>query len=93
MAGIVVLPPLMRYRANIFATVTFGGILSSTLLFLLGKNIIELFNDINSSKNHQGEETACFPRFAARFIEAFRQGSKRELTNPLKDEGKVDASA
>ena len=86
MAGIVVLPPMMRYRANIFATITVGGILSLSLLFLLGKNIIELFNDINSSKNHQGKETACFPRFATRFIGAFRRGSKRELEICLNDE-------
>ena len=44
-AGIVVLPPLLKYRANIATTVGIGGGLCLVLLVRLGANIVKLSHE------------------------------------------------
>lgn len=52
MAGIVVLPPVSKYRANIFSTIALGGSLCVVFLFLLANNIYELLYDIINPSIH-----------------------------------------
>lgn len=49
-AGVAVLPPVKKFRENIFSTIGIGGSLCVVFLFLLGKNIYELLSDIKNSK-------------------------------------------